>query len=207
MEVAILSESVADGAALRIFVDRILGLRTTPVLDPSLGAKGYSKVLTSLPSVIKSLYFRGTAYGLVVVVDSNHSSLRSPGGKNRLQLLEEISGAAQPKPRGSPPRAPLRLAIGVAAPAIEAWLLCKRDLAIHEQAWEQGLASKSDPYSKQQLKKLLYGVAFPSLALETAKMTEAASELALDISHLERQFPIGFGTFAQQLRSWKSVSA
>lgn len=102
-------------------------------------------------------------------------------------------------------RVPLKIAVGVAAPAIEAWWLCKSNLQISEATWEKGLAEKHEPYSKLELKKQLYGSEYRSLQLMTQKMTEAAQEIAKDLSALERAFPNGFGNLAEELRSWRRV--
>jgi hypothetical protein len=102
-------------------------------------------------------------------------------------------------------RVPLKIAVGVAAPAIEAWWLCKSNQQISEAAWEKGLAEKREPYSKLELKKQLYGSDYRSLELMTRKMTEAAQVVAGDLPALERAFPNGFGSLAKELRSWRRI--
>jgi hypothetical protein len=94
----------------------------------------------------------------------------------------------------------------VAAPAIEAWWLCKSNPHISEAAWEKGLADGRDPYSKLELKNKLYGSDFRSLELMTQKMSEAAQIAARDLPLLETAFPAGFGSLAGELRSWRRIS-
>jgi len=205
MSVAILSESSADEAALRVLVDAVLGVKTTPITNFPLQSRGFNAVRGALAAIIRFLHYRTDADGLVVVVDSNHSTLEQAAEKNRLRELRETADGVRAHLGSVAGRVPLRVAIGVAAPAIEAWLLCKRYLEISEAAWEQGLSKKQDPYSKLNLKRRLYGVEFASLELMTEKMTKAASELTADLVQVERIFPKGFGTMAEQLRDWRRV--
>jgi hypothetical protein len=100
----------------------------------------------------------------------------------------------------------LKIAIGLAVPAIEAWLLCGVDSHITEAAWINGLKEKPGamPYSKGGLKRQLYGTSHPSLAVETEAMKAAAMRLSKDFSTIERLFPHGFGALSKNLRSWHS---
>lgn len=73
MKVAILSESSADEAALRILTDAALGTATT-LPDPlSLKSRGWASVPRILPAVISHLHYQTDCAGLVVVIDSNGS--------------------------------------------------------------------------------------------------------------------------------------
>lgn len=206
MRVAILSESSADESALRILVDAVLGIKTTiPEMVP-LQTRGWHAVRNTLSAIANNLHYRTDADGLVVVVDSNHTYLSKADPKNR---LHEFQGLAQrcresfrPLPGG---RIPLKIAVGVAAPAIEAWWLCQSHPHISELAWEKGLEAKRDPYSKQELKRQLYGSEFYPLEVMTRKMTEAAHAISSDLTSLERAFPHGFGSLAKELRRWRQV--
>ena len=204
MHVAILSESGADEAALRILGDLVLGVRTTPVERLPLRSRGWPAVRNVLPVVIRYLQFRTNADGLIVVVDSDHTSLQSSAEKNRLRNLDHLIQQTLSDLSEVRGRAKLRVAFGIAAPALEAWLLCRTVPEISEQAWERGLIEKRDPYTKIELKRRLYRVEFPSFELSKAKMTEAAAQC--DINHLNTQFPSGFGHLSQQLRNWRSLS-
>ena len=206
MRVAILSESAADEKALRILVDAVLGVRTTPLQDLPLQARGYHAVREALPAIIKFVTFRTDAEGLVVVVDSNHSSLEATTGENRLREFGDLIAKTRAGLGARSGRPALLIAHGVAAPALEGWLLCRRDGQIGEASWEKGLRDQRDPYTKLDLKRRLLDVEFPSSELRLQKMTEAATEVASDLAHLERQFPNGFGTLARQLREWRRLS-
>jgi hypothetical protein len=204
MRVAILSESSADEAALRILVDAVLGVKTTS-MPLNLESRGWSSVRNILPAVSKTLQYRTDAEGLVVVVDSNHTYLSQDEPKNRLRDFQELVRRCQRELKTVPGRVPLKIAVGVAAPAIEAWWLCQSNPQISETAWEKGLTDKRDPYSKQELKRQLYGSDYCSLEMMTQKMTQAAEAVAGDWSLLEKSFPSGFGSLAQELRSWRRI--
>ena len=81
----------------------------------------------------------------------------------------------QVRPRTSLP--PLKIALGLAVPAIEAWLLCDVDSHVTEAAWMNGLKDSPGrmPYTKGSLKRQLYGTSHPSLPIETEVMKTAAS--------------------------------
>ena len=206
MRVAILSESAADEAALRILVDAVLGVKTTPVQNLPLRARGYHAVRDALEAIIKFVHFRTNADGLVVVVDSNHTSLATSTGPNRLREFRELIGKVQPGLRSRSGQPALRIAVGIASPAIEAWLLCRRDGQISEAAWELGIKNRQEPYSKLVLKQRVVGSQYWSGDMRLQKMTEAVTEVAADISELEKRFPLGFGSLAQYLRSWRRIT-
>lgn len=206
MRVAILSESTADEAALRIVVDAVLGIKTIPVAT-SLQSRGWHAVRNTLPAISKTLQYKTEADALIVVVDSNHTFLSGDEPKNRLREFQDLVRRCREQLRPVPGRVPLKIAVGVAAPAIEAWWLCKSNLQISEAAWEKGLVDKRDPYSKVELKKQLYGQEYSSLEWMTKKMTEAARSLENDVTVLERAFPHGFGGLAKELRSWRRIGS
>lgn len=206
MRVAILSESQADETALRILVDAILGIATTAPPALSLVSRGWSAVQANFPAVAKFLHYRTDAEGLVVVVDSNHTYLSTNEPKNRLRELQKLAQQCQGQFGAVADRIPLKIAVGVAAPAIEAWWLCKDHPHISEAAWEKGLNEKHDPYSKLELKRMLYGREYSSLEFLTQKMSEAARIVANDLPTLERNFPNGFSTLANMLRSWRRIT-
>jgi hypothetical protein len=206
MRVAILSESSADEAGLRVLVDAVLGVKTSPVAI-NLESRGWHAVRTILPVITKQLHYRTDAEGLVVVVDSNHNYLSGNEPKNRLREFQALVQRCRQQLRPVPGRVSLKIAVGVAAPAIEAWWLCKTNPQISEAAWERGMDEKRDPYSKLELKKRLYGSEFYSLAHMTLRMTEAAREVSTHLITLERAFPNGFGALAKDLRDWRRLGS
>lgn len=92
-----------------------------------------------------------------------------------------------------PNPAELKIAIGVAVPAIEAWLLSGRDHEVGEARWLQGITSNALPFTKRNLKHKLYGSDRVSLAESTRIAEQEANRLANDLDRLKTEFPIGFG--------------
>ena len=80
MKVAILSESPPDESAIAILAGGVLGSPVERVEGPSLRSRGWPSVRSILPVVIKHLYFRTDADGLVVVVDSDTHVAHREGG-------------------------------------------------------------------------------------------------------------------------------
>lgn len=212
MKVAILGESSADEAAIRIFIEGILGRGTQPILPhPRLRTRGWPSVRDILPSVLKYLHYQTDAEALVLVVDSNASpphlaehdppALANPACRlcQLRQIVKQLSNALRPVPD----RTFIRTVIGLAVPAIEAWYLCQRDARVGETAWRGGLMQGSLPYTNNDLKQSVYGTDRPSLKLETERAVEEANRLAGNLDALERLFPDGFGAFARDVRNWQ----
>lgn len=201
MRVAILSESPADEAALRILVDAVLGSPSIKVEPPVARRAGVSGVHDTLGAVIRSLHFQASADGLVVVVDSDYGSITGVNGQDRLRELRDNANAVlrNLKPMHATP--PLRVAVGIAVPAIEAWLLCRDHSDVTEAAWEHGLATDKYPYTKLELKRRLY----PLTGQRMEKLLTVSNRAAADIRTIEQRFPSGFGSLAKELRDWMSV--
>ena len=176
MKLAILSESPADEAALRVLVEYVLGHPFT-LVAPNLRARGWPSVEQVLPPILRHLHFNTEADGLVVVVDSDDSPVHTaeheaPGYHHPLCRICRLRAVFRRTIKNLPPR-PQHLspaahaqsnveprvlrAIGVAVPAIEAWLLCGRDPTVTEAAWLAGQASGIQPYSRRDLKWQVYG--------------------------------------------------
>ena len=210
MNVAILSESPADEEALRILVDRVMGRPTEPVATPPLRSRGWPSVKDVLPTVIRHLHYRTEAYGLVCVADANHSDPHSSGHEEpgseakdcRLCTLREVVWATFGDVGAVAGRAPLKVAVGVACPAIEAWYLCGSPQQVTERDWEEGMGAKQWADNRRELKRHVYGAERFALAHEIACATSKARDVARDIAALESIFPIGFGSLAMELRTW-----
>ncbi len=206
MKVAVLSESSADETAVRILAQAVVSVAIEPVDILPLRTRGWPSVLQVLPVVIKQLHYHTFADGLIVVVDSNSSTVHnaaheSPGSSdpqcrfcqlratasNTLQHLRPISG-----------RSTLRCAVGTAVPAIEAWYLS----GVNHQASEAGFLSGGFGHDRSELKRLVYGTARPPLSLEIGRATAEAQRVAGTIENLETSFPGGFGRLAVVLRGW-----
>ncbi|HVU24435.1 MAG TPA: hypothetical protein VHE13_09950, partial [Opitutus sp.] len=76
MNVAILSESPADEAALHVLVEAVLGEPVERV-QAGLRARGWPNVLQVLPAVVRHLHFNTEADALVVVVDCDDAEVHT----------------------------------------------------------------------------------------------------------------------------------
>ncbi|HVZ64894.1 MAG TPA: hypothetical protein VG936_10010 [Lacunisphaera sp.] len=220
MKLAILSESPADEAALRVLVEYVLA-RPFDTLPVSLRARGWPSVEQVLPPIVRHLHFQTDADGLVVVVDSDDSVVHTPAHEapgyhhpfcricrlrhafrrtvKNLPPRRPASAAANP---GQPGEARVLRAIGLAVPAIEAWYLCGRDTSITEAAWLEGQASGRPPYTRRELKWRVYGTDRPTLPFEVKRAVQEVSRHRGDVRRLENDFPAGFGALARDLRAW-----
>lgn len=211
MRLAILSESPADEAAVRVWAGAVLGEPCT-VVAPALRARGWPNVEQVLPAVARHLHFHTDAAGLVIVVDSDDSPVHTaaheaPGYHHPLCRICRLRAVFRRATRKLPPargRAGVLRAVGLAVPAIEAWLLCGRAEGVTEAAWVEGQASGRLPYTRRDLKWRVYGTTRPSLAWECERAVAAARRHGDDTRRLEHDFPQGFGVLARDLRSWRS---
>ena len=208
MKIAILSESPVDDAVLRVLVEAILGQATEAIPFPFLRTRNWPSVLNDAPTVLKHLHFQTDAQGLVLVADSNHKPVHGPAhdqfeiGEPQCRLCQLRSVVTETQRRLSPVagRAELRVAIGLAVPALEAWLRCGVDAGVSESSWINGLKARSDPYSKHQLKRDAYGT---ERAPRRDRAISEAQRVAADIDELLRTFPNGFGPLHREIVRWR----
>lgn len=210
MNVAILSESPADEAAIRVLVEGVLGepLQQT---QAGLRARGWPNVVQVLPAVIRHLHFNTSADGLVVVVDADDSVVHTaehevPNYHHPLCRMCQVRAVFRRTTKKLPPahgRTRVLRGIGVAVPAIEAWYLCGRDDSVSEAAWLAGQENGRPPYTRRELKVRVYGTDRPSLPLEIHRALAEARRHQGDLRRLEADFPGGFGELARDLRRWQ----
>ena len=211
MKIVFFGESPADQAALIVFTEGILGELPEPV-DMDLEGHGVTGVLSALGGVFRGIYYNSDAEGLVVVVDSDdtelHDSDHDKSGQSRegCRLCQVRNSIAQARKhlRARPSGGALKVAIGLAVPAIEAWYLVGKEHQVGEAAWRTGLAANRPPFTRPDLKKMVYGTDRPSLELQTECATKEAQRIINNINAIETAFPIGFGLMASEIRSWKS---
>lgn len=210
MNIALLSESPADEAALRVLVGYVLEQGFNRIA-PSLRARGWPSVELVLPAILRHLHFNTNADGLVVVVDSDDSPVHTaeheaPGYHHPFCRICRLRSVFRRTIRNLPPargRDRVLRAVGVCVPALEAWLLCGRDTAVTEAAWVEGQASGRLPYTRRELKWRVYGTDRPALPFETARAVQEVSRHHGDVRRLEHDFPEGFGALARDLRNWR----
>jgi hypothetical protein len=211
MKIGFFCESPADQAAMAVFAEGILCERPEPI-NMDLEAHGVMGVLSALDGVFRGVHYNSDAEGFVIVVDSDdtdlhdsaHDKPEGAGGRCRLcQARKTVDRARnQLKPRTGGPE--LKVAIGLAVPAIEAWYLVGKNHQIGEAASRQAGAPGHLPFTRQQLKKMVYGTEHPSLELETECAAREARRIITDIAAIETAFPAGFGLMAQAMRSWRA---
>lgn len=210
MKIAVVSESPADEAAIKILVDAIVG-KETDLVPLRLRPGGWPHVLQLLPAMIKALHYTTDADGFAVVVDSDNSPVHvddhevddHSNSECRLCLLRNC---IQSTSRGLSPvatRLGLKTAAGVAIPAIEAWYQCGIDLHVNEARWIGKLSGEKINFTKESLKIAVYGSNQPPLHTETSAAIAAAKRLADNLNQLEQLFPNGFGCLMADIRGWR----
>ena len=211
LKLAVLSESAADDAAVRVLVEAILGQSLQAVLPAGLRTRGgWPSVLQILPTILKHLHYRTDAEGLVVVVDSDKSPLhRLPVDvlearecECRRCQLRQVALRTQVELQS--PRPAIKLAIGLAVPSIEAWFRCGIDPHVSEATWVQSLQANSFPFTTRSLKRDVYGSDSPGLPLQTRLGIEASQRLSRHLDLLQTFFPSGFGALHRDLREWQA---
>jgi len=209
MKLAILSESPADEAALRVLIEGVLG-EPVQIVQAALRARGWPSVAQVMPAIIRHLHFNTDAEGLAVVVDADDSIVHTathdaPGYFHPQCRLCQLRAVFRQTVKKLPPargRERILRGVGVAVPAVEGWYLCGRDESVSEAAWLEGQASGTPPYTRHQLKWRVYGTERPSLPHEIRCALEEAKRHARDTSRLENDFP-GFRSLARDLRTWR----
>ena len=210
MKIGFYGESRADQAAMAVIVEGIMGAPPEPI-SMDLEGHGVTVLLNALDGVFRGVHYNSDAEALVIVVDCDDTELHDVthavegGDKERCRLCQarKIINRAQNqlKPRNDKP--PLKVAIGLAVPTIEAWYLVGKEHQIGEAAWLVGLKENKKPFTRSQLKKLVYETDRPSLEHETDRAVQEARRIIADVNRLEIAFPSGFGLMAKEIRSWK----
>lgn len=214
MKIAVFSESRTDEAALKILIEGVLGGEIEEVPYPNRLQSRGSGVLRDVPAVLRGVYYNTEAEFLVIVRDSDDTPIHKkehyePDNKEfevcrycelhqAVEFTLENLAVKQRKEN-------FKVAVGVAVPAIEAWLLCDVEPYANEAQWinrqkEKAFSTYND---RQTLKAKLYGSNITSSKNMIQCGTQAAEVLARNIKLLENSFPEGFGRMADEIRSWK----
>jgi hypothetical protein len=211
MKIAIYGESDADENAVELLINAILGAPIKRSPRPALLTRGWTQMLAELPRIIRALHYGSDADALVVIADSNghaiHESTHDAPGKSnpdcRLCALRQVAQRELSRLKTRPSLPPLRVAIGLPVPALEAWLLSHRHGGLTEAMIKAARLQHREDYPRVRLKELLYGTARPTLQLEIEKMLEAMNEIIGDLPRLRTAFPGGFGPLFDEIVSWK----
>jgi hypothetical protein len=213
MKIAFFSESVADESALRIFVAGILGEEIEATNLPNrLIYRSSSHLDKDLPAVIKAVHYNSDAEALIVVSDSDDTPVHTKDheenkiGKCRLCQLRTAVGETLSKLQAVAGKDIIKVAVGVPVPAIEAWYLYGINPQLYEATWIRRQSGENIAYDRKSLKEEIYGTSRPSLDLETERAAAEAERIIKSglLEDLEQAFPFGFGSFANEVRSWKS---
>ena len=210
MKVAILSESPADEAAVRILVEAILG---EPIETVTLRVRsgGWNAVLRAIPPTLRALHFRNMADAMVVVIDSDQSTVHEAdhnlddpeAAKCRSCQLVSIIEKIQRDLRPMPDWPSIKTAIAVPTPSIEAWYLFGMNSDCTEAGWKVKQKSRVSSVSAiRQLKTEAYGTDRPGIQLETSCAIIHAQRLAGNLVEFEKYFPNSFQLLANELRAW-----
>jgi hypothetical protein len=209
MKIGYYCESPADAAAMALFTEGILGQPPEPI-NMDLEAHSVPGFFSALDGVFRGVHFNSDAEGLVVVVDCDETQLHDPahdtpgGNEERCRLCQarKIIAHAQRQLKTRQGRPALQVAIGLAVPAIEAWYLVGKNHQVGEAAWIAGSAAGKRPFTRAQLKELVYDTDRPSLQLETDCAVKEVRRIIQNIKAIESAFPAGFGLMAREIRSW-----
>ena len=210
MKIAVVSEFTADEAALKILVDAVLGIKTDLLTGRRWRPRGWSHVFSLLTTIVRDLHYSTDADGCVIVIDSDESPVHRRSHEAsavqdaacRLCQLRAVVQLELQRLSRVPNRNPLRFALGLAIPQIEAWYQCGLDPHVTEAEWARKLQGQRLTYSQESLKRSAYGTARISNfdRIEVAK--QAATRLATNLEILEERFPEGFGSLCRDLRCW-----
>ena len=207
MKVALLSESPADEAVLRVLVDAILG-EPAQVAPAGYRARGWPNVIQVLPAVIRHLHFNTDVDTLVVTCDSDDSPVHTEAHEApqyyhphcRMCQLRAVFRQTSKRFPSAHGRLKVRRVVGVAVPALEAWLLCGRDSDVSEAAWINGQQAGRLPYTRAELKFRIYQTERPSLPHEIQCALRVTERHRRDLRRLEYDFP-GFAALMKDLKS------
>lgn len=202
MNVAIISEAQTDEQVVKVLAQAVLN-REISVYQPPFRrrALGWSSVIPTVKTVIRYAYFQDRQIdGLIAVMDSDDTVFDPPDSPlSRLHQMQADVAQLLDNLNARHLRSPLRIALGLAVPALEAWLRCGIDPQVNEAAWHTAMQTQKYPFNRKSLKHDVYG---STRRVSTQIAVAHAQRLAKDTQALEVEFPIGFGSLARDLRRW-----
>lgn len=211
MKAAVLSESDADEAVLKVLVESCVGRPIEWHDAIRMRHRGVDAALNVLAPAIKGLHYRHTDVRLLVVtVDSDNTAVPTPAhdadraqaGDCRLCQIQTSVNRIQNDLRPIPRPMPLDIAVGLAVPSLEAWLLHGR-AERSELAWSRVLATApaSAHQRKLELKQEKYGTTRSSTRLQIERGVPNAHRIAGQLLDVARDFRGGFKPLYDTLRS------
>jgi hypothetical protein len=158
--------------------------------------------------VIRHLHFNTDVDTLVVTCDSDDSPVHTEAHEApqyyhphcRMCQLRAVFRQTSKRFPSAHGRLKVRRVVGVAVPALEAWLLCGRDSDVSEAAWINGQQAGRLPYTRAELKFRIYQTERPSLPHEIQCALRETERHRRDLRRLEYDFP-GFAALMKDLKS------
>jgi hypothetical protein len=160
--------------------------------------RGWTALRQDLPVALRAVRFGTTANVVVVVADSDGTSMEANHPTNRLAQLQSMARNNLGRP--GPNQRSISAIVGLAVPCIEAWWLAPGNHQISEAAWQRRHDGPNVPYDKLVLKRRLYGTDRVGRPEQTRLMVDAARAAAGHADELGRRFPQGFLPFLNGLR-------
>jgi hypothetical protein len=182
VKVAIVSESPTDEAVISVLIDALTGRKNQLVTGGRVRPGGWSGVIAAVKVELIRLHYHTDANVLVAVLDSDDSVIHDdshelPNGAVddcRVCKVRKQIQPAQAALRQRHVNYPVQVIVGLAVPALEAWLLYGTDPHNVEPKYQR------DRLNPDAVK--------------------AARGLSNKLADLEIAFPKSFGRFAQQIR-------
>ncbi|MCH8260560.1 MAG: hypothetical protein IIC46_10185 [Planctomycetes bacterium] len=209
MKIGILSESEVDEAAYKILVESILG-HPVDLFKDYQKRGGWSQAKKLIRPIILDLHYSG-ADGFVFVGDSDstpphiasHYQLDEVPEDCRLCEIRRLARSlieTLPARSGQPQ---LKVAVGMATPAIEAWLLSGIDAHCTETRFRDDHSNgRLTRQTRLDLKIKKYGSLHASSDIKMRHTLENANRIAEDLDGLQQRFQFGFGHLRNDLAQW-----
>lgn len=206
LRLAVVAESRLDEAVARAIVAHVRG-EAPALVELRERPPGVSALLRRLPAILRQAYLHTDANAVVVLADGDLTDPHSPVHEGQpdpgcrwcaLHAAADTTLARFPPLAG---RSPLRVAIGVAVPAVEAWLLAGRGVVRSEAEWIVARHEGRFQSVRESLKRQAYGGAVVTTGAAIARALPLL-DVALSSGVLVSAFPGGYGPLEAAIRAW-----
>ncbi len=209
MKIGILSESKVDEAAYKILVESVLG-QPVDLFRDYRDRGGWVTAKNMVQRIMRQLHFAG-ADGFVFIGDSDstpphtrdHETQADGEPACRLCQIKNLVArtlADLPARAGQPP---LKVAVGMATPVIEAWLLSGDDAHCTEARFRDDHSNgRLTRQTRLDLKIQKYGSLRAGGDIRMQCTLENANRIAGNLEGLQQRFQFGFGHLRNALAQW-----
>lgn len=211
LRVVVVAESPTDEAVVLEIIAAVRGAPVDPVVASRTLTRGWPAVLARLPNAVRRAHFDPTVDALVTLADADRSPVHDPAAHTpdrpvvgcRWCELWAVAAGELARCAPTPGRtAPLNVAVGTPAPALEAWLLAGVRADASEAAWAVALREGRAQATPGFLKVDAYG----ARVVATDFMVQQARTLIRAVLSrgglLDTAFPGGYGALASGIRAW-----